>query len=97
MKRILAAITVAATLIASSASAFDPVHFKRLKETGVCWIDCNLRGADLSGAFLSNAYLNRSDLSNAYLYGSMLSNAYLKGVILCNTTMPDGSVLYTGC
>jgi uncharacterized protein YjbI with pentapeptide repeats len=82
MKRILAAITVAATLIASSASAFDPVHFKRLKETGVCWIDCNLRGADLS---------------NAYLYGSMLSNAYLKGVILCNTTMPDGSVLYTGC
>jgi uncharacterized protein YjbI with pentapeptide repeats len=87
MKRILAAITVAATLIASSASAFDPVHFKRLKETGVCWIDCNLRGADLRGA----------DLSNAYLYGSMLSNAYLKGVILCNTTMPDGSVLYTGC
>jgi hypothetical protein len=33
MKRILAAITVAATLAASSASAFDPEDLKKLKET----------------------------------------------------------------
>jgi len=36
-------------------------------------------------------------LSNANLEGAVLNNVSMKGVILCNTTMPDGSVVYSGC
>ena len=36
MKQILATITVAVTLVASSASAFDPADLKKLKETNEC-------------------------------------------------------------
>jgi len=36
MKRILATITVVATLAATSASAFDPADLKKLKETNEC-------------------------------------------------------------
>ena len=57
--------------IGSQASAFDPAHLQKLKDTNEC-IAC--------------------DLSGAYLKG-----ANLMGAILCNTTMPDGSVIYSGC
>ena len=56
MKQILATITVAVTLVSSSASAFDPAHLKRLKDTGDC-INCDLSGANLKGAKLRGAYL----------------------------------------
>ena len=86
MKQILATITVAVTLVATSASAFDPVHLKRLKETNEC-----------VGCELSKANLRFADLSGANLSGADLSLALINGAILCNTTMPDGSVLYSGC
>jgi len=86
MKQILATITVAVTLVASSASAFDPAHLKRLKDTGDC-INCDLKGAKLKDA----------NLSGANLWGAYLMDANLDGAILCNTTMPDGRALYTGC
>ena len=38
--------------------------------------------ADLSGAYLSGAYLSRADLSGAYLSGADLSGAYLSGADL---------------
>ena len=66
MKRILTALTVAATMFASSASAADPADLRKLKDTNEC-VACNLNGV------------------------------YLNGAILCNTTMPDSSVIYSGC
>ena len=65
------ALAIAATMFASSASAFEPAHLQQLKNTGKCAI-CDLGGADLSGA-------------------------YMQGAALCNTTMPDGSVINSGC
>ena len=65
------AMTVAATLFASGASAFDPDDLQKLKDTNECRI-CDLTNANLSGAIM-------------------------QGAILCNTTMPDGSVIYSGC
>lgn len=91
MKQILATITVAVTLVATSASAFDPVHLKRLKETNEC-LGCELFKANLNGANLRFA-----NLSGANLSGANLSLTLMNGAIFCNTTMPDGSVLYSGC
>ena len=64
-------LTVAATIFAGSASAFDPDDLQKLKDTNEC-VNCDLTDANLKGA-------------------------NLKGAILCNTTMPDGSVIYSGC
>ena len=106
MKRTLTALTVAATMFASSAYAFDPDDLRKLKGTNAC-ISCNLReanleGADLSDADLEGANLEGADLRYANLDGANLKGADLKGAkmngaILCNTTMPDGSVIYSGC
>lgn len=53
--------------------------------------------ADLSGADLSRANLSDADLSGANLSDANLDYATMNGVILCNTTMPNGSVIYSGC
>ena len=47
MKRTLTALTLVATMFASSASAFDPDDLQKLKDTNEC-VEC-----DLSEAFLS--------------------------------------------
>ena len=106
MKLTLPILVISATMFASSASAADPADLQKLKDTNEC-IDCDLSGADLSlanliGADLSGADLWRADLrganlSNATLNGAELLNAYMQGAILCNTTVPDGSVVYSGC
>ena len=74
--------------------------------------NANLLGAKLSGAILVEAILARADLRNAILReanitganlggadltGANLTRAYMNDVILCNTTMPDKSVIYSGC
>ena len=76
MKLTLTALTVAATLFASSASAFDHDDLQKLKDTGRC-AEC--------------------DLSNANPKGAILDYVIMDAAILCNTTMPDGSVIYSGC
>ncbi|WP_435137709.1 pentapeptide repeat-containing protein [Pseudopelagicola sp. nBUS_19] len=126
MKRTLTALTVAATMFASSASAFDPDDLQKLKDTGDC-VNCDLEGADLmianltganlgganlGGAYLAGANLIAAILTDAYLIGANMNGANLKaadlegadlfrtkmnGATLCNTTMPDGSVFYSGC
>jgi uncharacterized protein YjbI with pentapeptide repeats len=75
--------------------------------SGADLMEANLSGADLSGAKLMSADLRDadlrgSDLIDANLEGAILESANLRGaamrgVILCNTTMPDGSVIYSGC
>ena len=111
MKRTLTALTVAATMFASSASAFDPDDLQKLKDTGKC-ATCDLGGADLSGADLGGtnlsgaklisanlrgANLRGAKLISANLRGADLGGAYMQGAALCNTTMPDGSVINSGC
>lgn len=67
MKRILSALNVAATMFASSASAFDPDDLQKLEDTNVCaqcdLTDANLMGADLNGAF---SYLSHRPLLGGY-------------------------------
>jgi uncharacterized protein YjbI with pentapeptide repeats len=86
-----AAIFFVITLWVSSASAFDPAHVERLRNTGIC-AKCdlsdfkfpdkaNLRGADLSGANLRGANLVDASLSGANLTGANLSGSSLEGVI----------------
>jgi uncharacterized protein YjbI with pentapeptide repeats len=59
--------------------------------------DANLSDANLSVADLSDAGLSDADLFGADLPGANLSKTLMNGAILCNTTMPDGSVIYSGC
>ena len=91
MKLTLTVLTVAATMFASSASAFDPDDLQKLLDTGEC-VHCDLSGASLTGANLNGANLRDADLSEA-----TLPFAYMNGALLCNTIMPDGSVIYSGC
>ena len=86
MKLTLTILTVAATMFASSAWAADPTYLQKLKDTKQC-VECDLKGADL----------RLSNLNGANLAGADLSYANMQGAILCNTTMPDGSVIYSGC
>ena len=56
-----------------------------------------LMGAKLMHADLMGAYLIGANLEGASLMFANLDSADLKDAILCNTTMPDGSVIYSGC
>ena len=101
MKLTLTALTGAASLMASAASAFDPEDLQKLLDTNEC-VECDLSGADLSGADLIRADLRganlwMADLGAANLTEAVLRGTYMNGTILCNTTMPDGSVIYSGC
>lgn len=59
--------------------------------------DSKLQLANLGGANLTQANLTGADLSGANLTSADLGYAIMDGVTLCNTTMPDGSVIYSGC
>ena len=78
-------------MIGSQVSAADPADLRKLKDTDICQ-ECDLALADLKGA-----NQNGADLSGANLKDANLSYAFMKGAILCNTTMRDGSVIYSGC
>ena len=87
MKGLFAAVAVVAAMVGSGASAFDPVHLKRLKETNECascdlsdadlfndeLTNANLIGANLTGTNLSSANLSDTDLTYANLSGTDLS------------------------
>ena len=83
-------------MIGSQVSAADTDDLRKLKDTDFCQ-ECDLALADLKGANLKGANLNGADLSGANLKDANLSYAFMKGAILCNTTMRDGSVIYSGC
>ena len=95
MKLTLTALTLAATLFAGSASAFDPNDLQKLKYTNKCK-SCDLSGANLHSADLSRANLKGAILT-ADLEGAVLNGANLMDVMLCNTTMPEGSFNDSGC
>ena len=91
MMKHLTALIAFLMMIGSQVSAFDPDDLRKLKDTGFCQ-ECDLALTDLKGA-----NLNGADLSGANLKDANLSYAFMKGAILCNTTMRDGSVIYSGC
>lgn len=66
-------------MIGSQVSAFDTADLQKLNGAGNC-VACDLEGADLTDA-------NMEVVDLAY--------TRIKGVIFCNTTMPDGSVIYS--
>ncbi|MDA9053404.1 pentapeptide repeat-containing protein [Planktomarina temperata] len=41
--------------------------------------------------------IDTGDCAACDLEGADLTDANMEGVIFCNTTMPDGSVIYSGC
>ena len=101
MKATLTALTVAATMFAGSASAFDPADLQNLNDTGNC-VGCDLTGAKLRGANMESADLFQANLKGANLKGADLTDAdltgaYMKGATRCNTMMPNGLVTYSGC
>lgn len=69
---------------------------------GTNLMHANLSGANLVSAYLAGANLAYADLNGANLAGADLESARLgrfdlRGAVLCNTTMPNGSVIYSGC
>lgn len=65
-------------------------------DDGDC-VQCDLSGANLSGALLFGADLEGANLSGADLTGANLTHADLRDARFCNTVMPDGTVIYSGC
>jgi len=104
MKRTLTALTVAATMSASSASAYDPEDLQKLLTTGDC-ISCdlsdlyfenfialeliNIREANLYEANLSGADLADQDLSGIFLQRANLAGADLSSTILTGANLSD--------
>ena len=66
MKQTLTALTVAATMFASSASAFDPDDLQKLKDSNEC-AECNLYGANLRNANLNSATMKGAILCNTIM------------------------------
>ena len=91
MKLTLTALTVAATMFASSASAVDPDDLQKLKDTGNC-VNCDLRNADLKRTDLSDANLALANLSGASLEGANLESANLYGAILNRANMGNANM-----
>ena len=91
MKGLFAAVAVLATLVGSSASAFDPAHLKRLMETNECkgceLSNANLLGAKLRGAILVEAILASADLRNAILREANITGANLGGADLTGANL----------
>lgn len=89
MKQILATITIAVTLAASNASAFDPADLKKLKEQFAIkeCMGCDLSKANLTATNLYGANLREANLYGANLRAAGLSEADLRGANLTNADL----------
>ena len=92
VKQKLTALTVAATMFASSASAFDPDDLQKLKDSNEC-AECNLEGADLMGAILDSADLYSANLYSANLFMADLNGANLMGANLMGASLEGAKLL----
>jgi uncharacterized protein YjbI with pentapeptide repeats len=93
MKATLTALTVAATMFASSASAAAPADLQKLKDTGNCE-ECDLTSADLRGADLEGASLRAAYLTGANLRFADLEGASLRGADLVGANLRDAKLNY---
>ena len=95
MKLTLTALTIAASLIASGASACDPEDLQKLMDTNECescdLTNVKLAGANLAGANLEFANLEFANLTLAYLVDANLRgadvNADLRGANLAGANL----------
>ncbi len=94
MKKLFLSITVTlimvAVLFTASLYAFSQADVQKLTTTKQC-PDCDLSGANLSGADLFMVYMNGANLSGANLTGVLLKGADLSGA-----TWTDGSKCQNG-
>ena len=90
MKKYIFVAFVAVLSVTCFASySFGIDKAKKLLALGHC-PECDLSGADLYGAYLSNAKLKGADLSRANLSKASLFGADLSEAILCKTKTPWG-------
>ncbi|MFM7904338.1 MAG: pentapeptide repeat-containing protein [Microcystis sp.] len=91
---LLAACVVTVAIVQNGAvNSANPSHVERLIKTNKC-PKCDLRGANLRGANLSNSFLQGADLSMANLTGAILINANLSDVILVGAKLVNAD--FTG-
>tara|TARA_B110000977_G_scaffold191200_1_gene262989 strand:- start:122 stop:475 length:354 start_codon:yes stop_codon:yes gene_type:complete len=94
MKKLtLTVLTVAASIFASSVSAFDPDDLQKLKDTNEC-MNCNLTAVNLKDANLMDANLEGADLSGANLKGAFFYDANLKGADLSGANLKGADLSY---
>jgi uncharacterized protein YjbI with pentapeptide repeats len=86
MKRTLTALTVAASLTASGASAFDPEDLQALNDNYIC-IRCDLSGANLKEAILIGVNLTGTNLSGADLSLTNMASVNLSGANLSRANL----------
>ena len=84
--RLLAFSTLLSICLTSGVLAAKPQDLRRLQGTNKC-PNCDLRGADLTGANLRGAILTGADLSGAILINANLSGANLSGANLSNANL----------
>ena len=112
MKRFIANLCLLFLLgLSWQVGAFSEKDLAKLKATNDC-VKCDLSGADLSGARLSEgilfgvnltgadgsgANLTFTYLNDADLIGADITGATLYEEDLCNTTMPDETINNAGC
>ena len=100
MKLTLTALTVAATMFASSASAFDPADLQKLMDTGMTEAQptsecegCDL--SDLVNDVLSFRYLQNANLKGVNLMGTYLVGTNMKGADLTGANLKGANLLTT--
>ena len=86
MKRTLTAMSIAVTMFASSASAYDEKDYDRLVDRSS---DRSCKKCDLEGAPLGNQTLVRKDLRKANLKGANLTAASLRGADLSDADLRE--------
>ena len=74
-------LPMAMALLASSAWGYKQEDLDKLTATNTCQ-ECNLRGADLTGAVLRDAKIDFADFTKAKF---------------CNTAVPDGQRIFKDC
>ena len=80
MKKLMI-LSLAMALLASPAWEYKQEDLDKLAATNACE-ECDLRGADLTGAVLSDAKIDFADFTKAKF---------------CNTVMPDGQRIFKDC
>lgn len=93
-------MTTTCSRAATASELCEPLGIDHLAEVRLDLRECDLTDANLAGAILHRARLNRADLSGALLWEANLTRAYTPGAVLtgANLTNADlwGSILHNG-
>jgi len=84
-------VTFVTIAMARSSVAENPTHRQQLLDTNAC-PNCDLSGADLTGAQLAEANLTGANLSQAILTGADLTGAQLAGADLSEVDLSGATI-----